>query len=58
MIYVVIRDKGIIKRFFYKDAMLKKWEKIAKFLKDKTLIELFKSDTLTIEDFKKVRYWI
>lgn len=56
MIFVITKSKDSIKKWFYTNEVLKDWKTFFSFFSHKKVIEVFKSDTLTVQDFLKMDY--
>jgi len=56
MIYIITQSERGIRKWFYRDEILGKWNELMVFFKDKHIVEAFKSDTLEIADFLKIRF--
>lgn len=57
MIFVVTKSKDGYKKWFYSNEASKDWHKLFDFFKYKKVVEVFKSDTLSVIDFLKSNYY-
>jgi hypothetical protein len=56
MIYVITHSDRGYRKWFYNNSILDKWGELMHFFRDKTIVEIFKSDTLIPQDFLRIRY--